>query len=68
MKNWREYDSLKKLYDSYLKGYYTGELNYEFLLKKLNVVKNNISRLVSFEKKIMKGDIDGYGCMDLETI
>lgn len=64
MKNWREYDSLKKLYDSYLKGHYTGELNYEFLLKKLNVVKNNISRLVSFEKKIMKGDIDGYGFVE----
>lgn len=64
MDNWREYYSLKKLYNSYLKGDYTGELDYDFLLKKLNIVKSNISRLVLFEKKIIDGDVNGYGFLE----
>ena len=64
MENWREYYNLKKLYNSYLKGDYIDELDYDFLLKKLNTIKSNISRLVLFEKKIINGDVNGYGFVE----
>ena len=65
---WRKYYDLKKLHDSYLKGYYTEDIDYRFLLKKIDLVKSNISRLVLIEKKIIDGDVNGYGFMDIETI
>ena len=62
--NWREYYKLKRTYGSYLKGYYTGDVDYNFLLKKLKMVKSNISRLVAIKEKIIRGDIDGYGFVE----
>lgn len=63
----REYYELKKLRDSYLKGYYCGNIDYDFLLKKLNLLRHNISRLVQFKDKIINNEVDGYGYAVLES-
>jgi len=66
-KNWLKYYELKKIYNSYLKGYYCRDIDYDFLLKKLDLVKHNISRLVQFRNKIINGEVDGYGFEILES-
>lgn len=64
MKNWRDYYALKELHNSYLKGYYCGNIDYSFLLKKMDLIKHNISRLVKFKQKIIDKEVDGYGILE----
>lgn len=64
MDTWREHDKLKRLHNSYLKGYYCGDVDYNFLLKKLDLVRHNLSRLVEYKNKIIKGEINGYGFLE----
>jgi len=64
----REYYDLKRLHDNYFKGCYCGDLDFNFLLRKLDLVKHNISRMVKFRKMILDGDVNGYGFMDVEGL
>ena len=70
MKNWREYSELKRLHNSYLRGDYHGDIDYDFLMRKIGSVRQNISRLTQYRTEIIEGKVKGYGyeLLDIEEI
>lgn len=64
MKTWNKYNSLKKSRDSYMVGYYSDVTDYDYLLKRINLIKIKLSRLVKFRQKILDKEVEGYGILE----
>lgn len=62
-----ELNKLKRLKNSYILGHYVGDVKYEDIIKKLDIVNSDISRLVKFKNRVLNKEVDGYGYEILES-
>lgn len=62
----KEYNELKTQKNSYILGYYCN-VDYNEIIKKLNLVQESISRLIEFKQKILDNEVKGYGYEVLES-
>ena len=62
----KEYHRLDTLRISYILGHYV-DVEYDEIIRKMNVVEDDIKRLNTFKKNILNKRIDGYGYEVLES-
>lgn len=61
-----EYKELKTLKNSYIIGNYCN-VDYNNIIKKLNLTQESISRLIQFRQKVLEKKVKGYGYELLES-
>lgn len=61
----KQYNSLKTLKNSYILGYYC-EVEYDFVIKQLIIVRESIAQLIEFKHKILDKKVDGYGILEFK--
>ena len=62
----KEYDELKTQKNGYIVGDYCN-IDYNKIIKKLNLVQESISRLIEFKQKVLNNEVKGYGYEVLES-
>ena len=59
--------AFEKIKNSYILGY-TCNMDYDSIIKKMDITRQSITRLTTFKQKIINGEINGYGILESDTI
>ena len=67
MEVYKEHKELKKLKNSYILGFYVRNFDYNEIIKRMEIVEDDLRRLIQFKKNIIEGRVKGYGYEVLES-
>lgn len=57
---------MDRLRISFVLGYYTGDFQYDDIIRKMTIIENDIKTLNTFKRNVLEKRIDGYGYEILE--
>ena len=63
-----EYLKLKRLQNSYNLEYFTPVTDYDFLVKKIELIRGRLLKLIKYRSKVLKGEVNGYGALDITKV